>query len=669
MSAHKATRSKSLVVQENTQKRRGRKPTTSKEDEKEEETTPAVVKEDEKKSGTPMASSDSGVESAAEVDELKDRREDLVMCGTCQAEFSLSRFSLFIDHKVSHCEQPPIDEMSVDSPEVVVDSPSFERPSRRRAFNPALMGRCPRSSSANPLLVLGEAAFHNSDVMTDTHDLDDGKTATCHSCKEVCVDIWALLKHVYVAHGLRVCQEELSDADSVTATSSPLTSNGDSSLLLTPNHAQQPPSTPVSKSNARGTPKSLPSTGKSAFSLNAFCSERLKEIAEKAGLAGEPSTDAKTLVKNEKKRLVTEGTDDEAAASAFTSPSTAANTSLANSLAMSSASSLQNIWMQPNMLNAMQDYYTQMSLNQQLNNSAATAAATVALLGLSGSAVPASPHLFQGLATPKANPEDSPSFVGPSTPVRPQSAAPRRRASPSDSGPAVKTARTVDEESDDGREPLIVVDDEELCEPAARRLPNVKKERCSYCNKVFTNRSNLIVHLRSHTGEKPYKCQLCPYACAQSSKLTRHMRTHGQQGKETFHCYICRMPFTVHSTLEKHMRKCVVNNSGGGGLARPSADGEHRVKPSASSLADATSLLALSNSSPSLPSSVSQSNQIVLNWLQALNVSNGSSSGPLPSGSSQMAEELGDDEDMEDSEASELNERIKKQEATASNAA
>uniref|UniRef100_A0A914N907 C2H2-type domain-containing protein n=1 Tax=Meloidogyne incognita TaxID=6306 RepID=A0A914N907_MELIC len=110
---------------------------------------------------------------------------------------------------------------------------------------------------------------------------------------------------------------------------------------------------------------------------------------------------------------------------------------------------------------------------------------------------------------------------------------------------------------------LPILEDGELAEPAAKRDPKAKKDRCSFCQKVFTNRSNLIVHLRSHTGEKPYKCQLCPYACAQSSKLTRHMRTHGQQGKEVFNCSICQMPFSVHSTLEKHMRKCVVQNGYG----------------------------------------------------------------------------------------------------------
>lgn len=96
--------------------------------------------------------------------------------------------------------------------------------------------------------------------------------------------------------------------------------------------------------------------------------------------------------------------------------------------------------------------------------------------------------------------------------------------------------------------------------------PHLKKESrrndtCEYCGKVFKNCSNLTVHRRSHTGEKPYKCELCSYACAQSSKLTRHMKTHGRMGKDVYKCRFCEMPFSVPSTLEKHMRKCVVNQN------------------------------------------------------------------------------------------------------------
>ncbi|XP_075209656.1 LOW QUALITY PROTEIN: B-cell lymphoma/leukemia 11A [Chanos chanos] len=83
-----------------------------------------------------------------------------------------------------------------------------------------------------------------------------------------------------------------------------------------------------------------------------------------------------------------------------------------------------------------------------------------------------------------------------------------------------------------------------------------REECCEFCGKSFRNSSNLTVHRRSHTGERPYRCGLCNYACAQSSKLTRHMKTHGARGtRAPFQCQLCSVPFTVYATLEKHLKK------------------------------------------------------------------------------------------------------------------
>ena len=100
-----------------------------------------------------------------------------------------------------------------------------------------------------------------------------------------------------------------------------------------------------------------------------------------------------------------------------------------------------------------------------------------------------------------------------------------------------------------------------IFDPDARKdlIGRGRNDTCEYCGKVFKNCSNLTVHRRSHTGEKPYRCELCPYSCAQSSKLTRHMKTHGRMGNNQFKCRFCEMPFSVASTLEKHMRKCIVH--------------------------------------------------------------------------------------------------------------
>lgn len=53
-----------------------------------------------------------------------------------------------------------------------------------------------------------------------------------------------------------------------------------------------------------------------------------------------------------------------------------------------------------------------------------------------------------------------------------------------------------------------------------------KKHQCTICYKWFASKQNLIEHVFTHTGDKPFACTICSKAFRQISQLTLHKRKH-----------------------------------------------------------------------------------------------------------------------------------------------
>uniref|UniRef100_A0A3B3TRG9 Zinc finger protein Aiolos-like n=1 Tax=Poecilia latipinna TaxID=48699 RepID=A0A3B3TRG9_9TELE len=80
---------------------------------------------------------------------------------------------------------------------------------------------------------------------------------------------------------------------------------------------------------------------------------------------------------------------------------------------------------------------------------------------------------------------------------------------------------------------------------------------CTQCGASFTQKGNLLRHIKLHSGEKPFKCPMCSYACRRRDALSGHLRTHSGIEKP-FKCNHCSRSYKQRSSLDEHRERCHV---------------------------------------------------------------------------------------------------------------
>uniref|UniRef100_A0A182PD06 C2H2-type domain-containing protein n=1 Tax=Anopheles epiroticus TaxID=199890 RepID=A0A182PD06_9DIPT len=78
-----------------------------------------------------------------------------------------------------------------------------------------------------------------------------------------------------------------------------------------------------------------------------------------------------------------------------------------------------------------------------------------------------------------------------------------------------------------------------------------EKHICSQCGKSLHSAAYLVCHLKLHSKEEPFRCNLC----GARFKLVRYLQWHMAKHKQLYQCKQCESSFKSPSELEEHMNR------------------------------------------------------------------------------------------------------------------